>query len=111
MPVTTFKQWFAEHLSEYASDIANHGADAGFPHITYTRDTVEVFDQYGDEIWEMAVNMADDMGNKNVAEMISGFGRSDMLCSLDQFKNLMVWFACEEAARNFEDTNEDEEAA
>jgi hypothetical protein len=102
MPVTTFKQWFAEHLSEYASDIANHGADAGFPHITYTRDTVEVFDQYGDEIWEMAVN---------VAEMISGFGRSDMLCSLDQFKNLMVWFACEEAARNFEDTNEDEEAA
>jgi hypothetical protein len=51
------------------------------------------------------------MGNKNVAEMISGFGRSDMLCSLDQFKNLMVWFACEEAARSFEDTNEDEEAA
>jgi hypothetical protein len=46
-----------------------------------------------------------------VAEMISGFGRSDMLCSLDQFKNLMVWFACEEAARSFEDTNEDEEAA
>lgn len=101
----TFKAWFKENLWEYASDIANHGADAGFPHITYTTDTVKLFDQYGDEIWEMAVNMADDMGDKNVAAMIAGFQRSDMLSTLDQFKNLMVWFACEELARDYEREN------
>lgn len=106
----TFRAWFKEHLSESARDIANHGADAGYPHISYISDTVKIFDQYGDEIWDMAVTSADEMGCKNVAEMIAGFGRSDMLCSLDQFKNLMVWFACEELARDYENQAEEEEA-
>jgi len=96
---TTFKAWFKANLDENARDIARHGADAGYPHITYTRDTVEIFDAFGDEIWDMAVEDAEEMGCKNVAEMISGFGRADMLSGLDQFKNLMVWYACEKIAR------------
>lgn len=102
----TFREWFRDNLSEYASDIANHGADAGYPHITYTSDTVKVFDTYGDEIWDMAVEMAESMGEKNVAALIAGFGRADMLDSLDRFKNLMVWFACEEIAREIADEEE-----
>ncbi len=95
----TFRQWFATNLSDEASDIANHGADSGFPHITYTSDTVVLFDAYASEIWEMAVEESESMGCKNVAEMISGFGRADMLDSIDTFKNLMVWYACESLAR------------
>jgi len=94
-----FRAWFNANLKESARDIANHGADAGFPCITYTSDTVAIFDRFGDEIWSMAVEEADGMGCKNVAEMIAGFNRSDMLSDLDQFKNLMVWFACETIAR------------
>lgn len=102
--MTTFREWFAENLAEdYGRDIARHGADAGYPAITYTSDTVKLFDQFGDEIWEMAVDDAESMGCKNVAEMIAGFGRADMLGSLDQFKNLMVWYACEALARELED--------
>ena len=96
-----FVDWFHENLNDYAYDIANHGADAGYPHITYTKDTVELFDEYGDEIWEMATNEAEELGY-NVAEMISHFSRSDMLESLDTFKNLMVWYACEKIARESE---------
>jgi hypothetical protein len=96
---TSFRSWFKNNLSDYAHDIANHGADAGYPHITYTSDTVAIFDKFGDEIWEMAVEEAESMGEKNVAAMISGFSRSDMLSSLDQFKNLMVWYGCETVAR------------
>jgi len=99
---STFEQWFRANLGDYASDIANHGADAGYPHITYTSDTVEIFDQYDAEIWDMAIAMADGMGAKNVAEFISGFRRDDMLAGIHTFKNLMVWFACEELARKIE---------
>jgi hypothetical protein len=98
----TFKQWFKDEMWEYAYDIAHHGADAGYPHITYTSDCVKLFDTYGDEIWEMAVEEAESLGCKNVCEMIATFGRADMLGSLDQFKNLMVWYACETIARDYE---------
>lgn len=95
----TFREWFAANLKEEARGIANHGADSGFPNITYYTDTVKLFDRFGDEIWAMAVDDANDMGNKNVAEMIAGFGGANSIGTLDQFKNLMVWYACEKLAR------------
>jgi hypothetical protein len=98
----TFRAWFKANLSEQAHDIANHGADCGFPAITYTSDCVKLFDRFGAEIWEMAVQDAEDMGCKNVADMISGFKRSDMLETLDTFKNLMIWYACEKLAQEVE---------
>jgi hypothetical protein len=94
-----FEDWFKANLHEYFDDIANHGADAGYPYITYTAHTVKIFDKFADEIWEMAVEDAEDMGYKNVAAMIAEFGRSDMLSSINCFKNLMVWYACEKLAR------------
>ncbi|HEV2548442.1 MAG TPA: hypothetical protein VGU20_13970 [Stellaceae bacterium] len=94
----TFREWFRNHLADSARDIAEHGADSGFPHITYTSDTVKLFDQFGDEIWEMLVNDASDCGDKNVCQFIAGFRRDDMMESLDQFKNLLVWYACEKVA-------------
>lgn len=94
-----FRAWFRARLGESAEDIARHGADAGFPHITYTRDCVRIFDRFADEIWEMAVDEAEALGCKNVAALIAGFNRADMLADFDQFKNLLVWFACEQVAR------------
>ena len=51
------------------------------------------------EIWDLAVEDAEELGYKNVAAMIAEFGRSDMLSSIDSFKNLMVWYACEKFAQ------------
>lgn len=99
----SFRAWFKANLAQSARDIAEHGADAGFPCITYTRDAAKLFDRYGEEIWTLAVEKAESMGCKNVAEMIAGFGRADMLGTLDTFKNLMVWYACEEVAREMTD--------
>lgn len=99
----TFAGWFNANLRDNAKDIAAHGADCGFPNISYTRDTVKLFDKFGDEIWEMAVQDAEELGEKNVAAMIAGFSRADMLTGLDQFKNLMVWYACEKLSREITD--------
>ena len=96
--MTTFKQWFDANLAEYAEDIANNGADAGFPHITYTNETVEIYDAHESEIYEMLNEDADSFGCKNVDEMVSTFSRSDMLSWPEGRKNLLVWYACERVA-------------
>lgn len=98
-----FRSWFKANLKDSARDIASHGADAGYPFITYTSDTVAIFDKFGAEIWDMAVDDAESFGCRNVAEFISGFSRADMLSGFDQFKNLMVWYACEKVAREIDD--------
>ena len=96
----TFNAWFDAKLAgDYARDIAEHGADAGYPYISYTADTVVIFDAYADEIWDRAVAMADGLGEPNVCAMIAGFGRADMTETWDSFRNLLVWFACEERAQ------------
>ena len=100
---TCFETWFKANLKDYQNDIANHGADAGFPKITYTADTCKIFDRFAEQIWDMAVEDAESMGYKNVAMMIAEFNRSDMLDTIDSFKNLMVWYACEKLARQFSD--------
>lgn len=102
----TFREWMIANLADSLGDIASHGADSGWGGLTYTRDCVELFDQYGSEIWELAVQQAEDMGCKNVADMIAGFTRADMLGDLDTFKNLMVWFAAEEYARQITESTE-----
>ena len=94
----TFKEWFIENLGENAQDISNHGADAGFPHITYTSDTVDLYDKFESDIYDMLNDDADAMGHDNVEQMIAGFGRSDMLSWPEGRKNLLVWYACERVA-------------
>lgn len=101
--ILSFTNWFKANLRQYAQDIASHGADCGFPYITYTADTVEIFDKFANEIWEMAVEDAEDLGYKNVTAMIAEFNRSDMLSDFDSFKNLMVWYACEKLAHQLID--------
>jgi hypothetical protein len=99
----TFKAWFNANLKEYASDIANHGADAGYPYISYTSDTVTIYNHFESEIWDMLNEAKDEMGYKSVPELITTFGRIDMADDPDQFKNLLVWFACETLAREISD--------
>lgn len=99
----TFEQWFQQNLSEYAEDIANHGADGGFPHITYTNEIVEIFNKYEDEIWQMVNDSANEYGAKDIADFIGSFNRIDMAESFDGFKNLLVWFACEDLAYRSQD--------
>jgi hypothetical protein len=62
-----FRSWFNANLRCSARDIASHGADCGYPCITYTSDTVRIFDRFAREIWDMAVEEAAEIGCKNSA--------------------------------------------
>lgn len=95
----TFNSWFRRNLREYARDIAEHGADCGFPYITYTSDTVKIYDRYESDIYEMLNEDADGMGYDSPEALIATFRRKDMLSDPDSRKNLLVWYACERVAR------------
>lgn len=86
---TCFEAWFKANLKEYQEDIANHGADRGFPKITYTADTCKIFNRFCSQIWDMAVEDAEEMGYKNVAAVKLGSLQA-ALDSIDSFKNR--WF-------------------
>ena len=96
----SFENWMKRHFTrQELREIAEHGADAGWPHITYTTDCVKVFDRYADEIWGWIVEDAEDSGKKNAAAFLAGVGRADMLDDWDRFKNLLLWYAVERTAR------------
>jgi len=99
-----------EHSGMTDSEImqaGEHGADTGWSGFTYTGDCVDFYDQYKDLIWELLRDTADQMG-QNAIELISSFNRQDMLEGFyngdqdEQFKNLLAWFALEEAGRYLE---------
>ncbi len=96
--MSEFNKWFDENLSAAARDISEHGADCGWPHISYTSDCVNLYDRFEDEIYDALNDDAESMGYGNVEEMISNFGRADMLSWPEGRKNLLLWFMVERRA-------------
>ena len=95
----SFENWMKRHFSKCElREIAEHGADAGFPGLIYMSECSRTFDRYADEIWAWLVEDADSCGAKNAAELVAGFGRADMCGSWDGFKNLLLWYAAERVA-------------
>jgi len=105
--MTTFKDWFDEHLGDYVEDIATYGCSSGFPYITYYKDTTKIFDEFEDELFELVGEQAENCGYDNVFELLGGCKNLDN--SLLSFKNLMVWYSCEELVHKVVETNEQRE--
>ncbi len=97
-----FSKWFKKNMKDYAKDIANHGADAGYPFISYTSDCVKLYDRFEDEIYEALNQDAEEFGLDSVDALTATFRRKDMLSTPDQRKNLLVWYMCEREARAYE---------
>jgi len=95
----TFRQWFNANLKDYAEDIANHGADQGYPGITYYHDTGKLYRRFKDEIWAQAGDDAEGLGLPNVVAFVATFGRADDCWTATGFENLMVWYMAEVVAR------------
>ena len=93
----TFEEWITEELKDYLPDIASHGADSGFPGITYYKDTIALYDQFADEIWEALTGDADSLGYDNPLALVASFNSTAY--SDAQFKNLLVWYMAERVAR------------
>lgn len=95
----TFKDWLCEKLDEgEREDLARHGADAGWPGLTYYSDTCALYDRFADEIWDAIYEDAQSFGQTNL-ELIASFNCAGDVGSDAQFKNMLVWFMAERVAR------------
>jgi hypothetical protein len=83
-----FRNWFKRNMREYKEDIANYGANAGYPHITYYKDTRKLYRRYTDSIWEIVAGYHEEVGG-DWEHFMQGV---DDACT---FENKMVWTACE----------------
>ena len=106
-----FKLWFDENLKDSAKDISNHGADMGFPHITYYSDTTKLYNTYRKDIMNMLQEEVDCCDYKDTIELLKIFNRQDMLEGFfktlkhdDSSKCLLVWFAVEEFSRQIDNS-------
>lgn len=94
----TFKAWMKTNLKESYQDIVEHGANCGYPGITYYRDTCKLYDKFEEEIWEALYDDAEENG-QTILELIASFRGAKDVTSGYQFKNLLTWYMAERIAQ------------
>ncbi len=76
----SFREWLEAHLGEEGlEELARHGADAGFPGLTYTSDCVELFERFEEEIRAALEHDAEAHGCDSPEAFVATFNRSEML--------------------------------
>ncbi len=99
----TLKGWMKANFDHgQLEDITCHGCIAGFPGLTYYHDTIKLYDKFSDDIWELVCNMAEESG-EDILTTIASFSGAGSVSDRAMFENLLVWFACEQIARELTD--------
>ena len=83
------------------SDIATHGCSGGVSGLTYYTKTIAFYDKHKKEIWDMLYDLSEDQGF-SIPFLISDFCGVRNVSDEDTFKNLLVWWAVEQKARELE---------
>ena len=83
------------------SDVATHGCSGGVSGLTYYTETIAFYNKHKKEIWDMLYDMSEDTGF-SIPFLISDFCGARNVSDEDTFKNLLVWWAVEQKARELE---------
>lgn len=93
------REWLrANYDSEQIAEIAKHGCISGVSGLTYYTETVAFHDEHEEEIWDLLEEDRESQGYKTILELIATFGGARDVGSMDQFKNLLCWYAVEREA-------------
>ncbi len=100
----TLEGWMRANFDRnQLKDIARYGCSAGFPGLTYYSDTCKLYDKFSEDIWKLAENGG---CGGDIMEFIASLNGTSNVSDRTTFENLMVWFACEETARELTDYGE-----
>jgi len=75
------------------ADMANHGANTGHSGLIWTRDLINLFDEYGTELFEIMADYADVVGGEALPDYVRKNGNS-----YDGFIGAVVYFCAEYVA-------------
>lgn len=81
---------------ETIEEIVRCGCAAGFSPFIYYYDTVKFYDRFEKEIWDLILEAAQNNFSETLIEFLSDLAGSKNVGSLEQFKNLLCWFAVEQ---------------
>ncbi len=90
-----------EEREGFIKDLLSHGCVSGMVSgLIYYADTVKFADKFEEEIWDLANEQMESIGETdNILQFFANLNGSKNVGSMDQFKNLLAWFAFEEMAR------------
>jgi hypothetical protein len=80
-------------------DINNNGMACGFGGLIYYKDTCAFHDEYEDEIWQLLWDEHKELGVPHVLSLVASFNGAKNVGSMEQFKNLLCWYAVEHVCR------------
>lgn len=98
----SFAQWFETWLLKQgeddvdeavitASDIATGGADAGWPDLSYYEDTLKLYAEHKEAIWDIVADYVEDEG----ITVLGLLQNKWEINTADELENNMVWVAVE----------------
>jgi hypothetical protein len=80
---------------EAIKNVVEHGCVSGCaPGLVYYSETVAFHDEHESEIWDMLHEDAEEQGI-SIVKLIASFNGGENVGSMDQFKNLLSWYAVE----------------
>ena len=97
-----FSRFDDEDSGVVADEIAMHGCEGGVPGLIYYRETTDLYDVHGDEIFEICQRFAEDSGWNSALDLFAGYSPNKNFIDTNvKFKNAMVWQAVEILARDY----------
>ena len=100
----TFRDWMKAHFTKgELLDLAQYGADAGWPRLTYYNETAALYRRFANEIWETLIEDAEEYGYQNVFEFLATFRLANNVANREQVENLLVWYMAERTAQKLVD--------
>lgn len=106
--ISNIGDWLIENYPiETMKDVLKYGMVSGFPELMYYTETVKFHDTHEDEIWNLLYFNASQQ-SLSIMEFISKLNGHQSVGSMDQFKNLLTWYAVEETCRLIIDIRESE---
>ena len=115
MTKETIKVWVLNEVKDGSinlEEVVKHGFVNGcVSSLIYYEDTAKFHDKFEEEIWEMLYDEHEEFGFKSIPEYIESFNGSKNVGSLEQFKNLLAWYAVENVARQILDEEENRRTA
>jgi hypothetical protein len=80
-------------------DILNHGMSAGFSGLIYYTETSRYYNRHKAAMWEVLYDAAEDMGYKNVFELLAQ-GNGSEVGDVAQVENYICWYVVEYVCAN-----------